>query len=658
MIEKLLIANRGEIAVRVARTARAMGIRTVAVYSRADADALHVASCDEALPVGGDAPKDSYLRIGAILAAAKTSGADAVHPGYGFLSENAEFAQACADAGLVFVGPPPAAIRAMGGKSAAKALMVEAGVPVVPGYHGDAQDIATLAGAAAAIGYPVLVKASAGGGGKGMRIVASADALEEAVLGARREAEAAFGNPLVLVEKYLDRPRHIEVQVFCDAHGNGVHLFERDCSLQRRHQKVIEEAPAPGMDEARRVAMGAAAVRAAKAVGYVGAGTVEFIADRDGTFYFMEMNTRLQVEHPVTEAITGQDLVEWQLRVAAGERLPKLQHELGISGHAFEARVYAEDPTRDFLPATGRLDTLVFPDDARVDTGVRQGDAVTIHYDPMIAKLVVHGASRAAALAKLATALERVRIAGVANNVAFLSAVARHKAFAAGEIDTGFIQRHRDALVPPYVPVDDTTLALAALGVLRARAQPDAASPWTRLEGWQLNGSAHDTLVFADGERQVTLVAHFVAGGYRLMLPGGPVDASAALGADGALAATIEGHRRHAHLVRHGAELTVFQGAIARTLVVVDRLAAADRAGEGLGRLIAPMPGRIVAVHVAPGQAVQRGQKLVVLEAMKMEHTILAPADGIVSRVRFAAGEQASEGEELVAFEEPPEAKP
>ncbi len=347
MIEKLLIANRGEIAVRVARTARALGIRTVAVYSTADADALHVASCDEALPVGGDAPKDSYLRIDAILAAAKASGADAVHPGYGFLSENADFAQACADAGLVFVGPPPSAIRAMGGKSAAKALMVEAGVPVVPGYHGEAQDIATLAGAAETIGYPVLIKASAGGGGKGMRIVANAEALEEAVEGAKREAQAAFGNPLVLIEKYLDRPRHIEVQVFCDAHGNGVYLFERDCSLQRRHQKVIEEAPAPGMDEARRAAMGAAAVRAAKAVGYVGAGTVEFIADRDGTFYFMEMNTRLQVEHPVTEAITGQDLVEWQLRVASGERLPKLQHELAIDGHAFEARLYAEDPARE-----------------------------------------------------------------------------------------------------------------------------------------------------------------------------------------------------------------------------------------------------------------------------------------------------------------------
>ncbi len=658
MFKKLLIANRGEIAVRVARTARAMGIATVAVYSRADANALHVVSCDEAYPVGGDAPKDSYLRGDAILAAAKASGADAVHPGYGFLSENADFAQACADAGIAFVGPPPAAIRAMGGKSAAKALMVEAGVPVVPGYHGADQDQATLADAAARIGYPVLIKASAGGGGKGMRIVSGPEALAENLLGAQREAKSAFGDPLVLIEKYLARPRHIEVQVFCDAHANGVYLFERDCSLQRRHQKVIEEAPAPGMAPERRQAMGEAAVRAAKAVGYVGAGTVEFIADPDGTFYFMEMNTRLQVEHPVTEAITGLDLVEWQLRVASGEPLPKLQRELAIDGHAFEARLYAEDPVRDFLPATGRLHALAFPADARIDTGVRAGDSVTIHYDPMIAKLIVHGRNRAAALAKLAAALDRVRIVGVANNAAFLARVARHPAFARGEIDTGFIARYRDDLVPAPAPADDTTLALAALGVLRRRAMPDAVSPWARLQGWRLNGAAHDSLVFAEGDAQTTVTAHFEADGYRLALPGGEIRASATLNADGTLDAVLEGRRIQATIVQNGAEWTVFQGAASRTLVLFDRLAADARDADKSGKLIAPMPGKIVAVHVAPGDAVKRGQKLIVLEAMKMEHTILAPADGVVARVRFKAGEQAAEGEELVGFDEPAEKTP
>jgi 3-methylcrotonyl-CoA carboxylase alpha subunit len=662
MLERLLIANRGEIAVRVARTARRMGIRTIAVYSEADANAMHVAACDEAWPVGGPAPKDSYLRIDAILAAAKAAGADSVHPGYGFLSENAGFAQACAAAGLVFVGPPADAIRAMGGKSEAKALMVKAGVPVVPGYHGAAQDPTRLAAEAARVGFPVLIKASAGGGGKGMRIVEKAADLAEALAGAQREAQSAFGDSRVLIERYLDRPRHIEVQVFCDTHGNGVYLFERDCSLQRRHQKVIEEAPAPGMTAERRAAMGEAAVRAAKAVGYVGAGTVEFIADRSGAFFFMEMNTRLQVEHPVTEAITGLDLVEWQLRVAAGEKLPARQQDLRISGHAFEARIYAEDPARDFLPATGHLHRLVFPaqgNGVRVDTGVREGDSVTIHYDPMIAKLIVHGADRAAALRRLADALDGVRVAGVANNVSFLARVARHKAFAAGEIDTGFIARHREALVPAASPVDDTVLALAALGVLRtraaethaaARATGDPHSPWSRTDGWRLNGDSHDTLVFADGARQVAVTAHFRKGSYVLDLPGGPVAASGELMADGRLVADLAGRRLRANLVRRGGEWTVFRGAEARTLVLVDRLAAADAGAGGDAKLVAPMPGKIVAVHVKAGDSVVRGQKLVVLEAMKMEHTILAPADGTVERVRFKTGEQTSEGEELVVF--------
>ncbi|MBI3503873.1 MAG: acetyl/propionyl/methylcrotonyl-CoA carboxylase subunit alpha [Proteobacteria bacterium] len=662
MVERLLIANRGEIAVRVARTARRMGIRTIAVYSEADAQALHVAACDEALPVGGPAPKDSYLRAEAILAAAKKAGADSVHPGYGFLSENAGFAQACADAGLVFVGPPPSAIRAMGGKSEAKALMVEAGVPVVPGYHGTAQDIATLAKEAAKTGYPVLIKASAGGGGKGMRIVAKPADLAEAVAGAQREAQSSFGDPRVLIERYLDRPRHIEVQVFCDAHANGVYLFERDCSLQRRHQKVIEEAPAPGMTAARRKAMGEAAVRAAKAVGYVGAGTVEFIADQAGEFFFMEMNTRLQVEHPVTEAITGLDLVEWQLRVASGEKLPLAQGDLRIAGHAFEARIYAEDPARDFLPATGKLHRLVFPaqgNGVRVDTGIREGDSVTIHYDPMIAKLIVHGADRAQALRKLADALSGVRVAGIANNVAFLARVARHKAFAAGEIDTGFIQRNAAELLPAPAPADDATLALATLGVLLTRAHEartaatatnDPHSPWSRSDGWRLNGDSHDALMFADGAATVRVDAHYRKAGYVLDLPGGPLPVSGTLAADGALVADLAGHRVTAHLVRHANEWTLFRDGESRTLALVDPLAAAESGAASDARLVAPMPGKIVAVHVKAGESVVRGQKLVVLEAMKMEHTILAPMDGTVERVRFQPGEQTSEGEELVVF--------
>jgi 3-methylcrotonyl-CoA carboxylase alpha subunit len=655
MFDSLLIANRGEIAVRVARTARAMGLRTIAVYSRADANALHVASCDAAYPIGEAPPKESYLRIERILDAAKRAGAGAIHPGYGFLSENADFAQACADSGIVFVGPPPGAIRAMGGKSEAKALMVASGVPVVPGYHGADQDPALLANEAAKIGYPVLIKASAGGGGKGMRVVREAAAFADELAGAQREAKSAFGDARVLIEKYLDRPRHIEVQVFCDSHGNGVYLFERDCSLQRRHQKVIEEAPAPGMTDTRRKAMGEAAVRAAKAVGYVGAGTVEFIADQGGEFYFMEMNTRLQVEHPVTEAITGLDLVEWQIRVARGEKLPLAQDQLRISGHAFEARIYAEDPARDFLPSTGRLHRLSFPRKrARIDTGVREGDEVSIHYDPMIAKLIVHGPDRTTALQRLASALDATRIVGPSNNVAFLARVARHPVFAAGDVDTGFIARHKADLVPARAEADDEALALAALAVLRARAAGARAAgrgPWARSDGWRLNGDAHDDLVFKDGARETTIRAHYRNDGYAFDFPGGRCAAFGALDPDGRLVADLDGKRVRAHIVRRGAEWTVFRGAETTTLILVDPLASAEGQGAGAGKLVAPMPGKIVAVAVSAGEKVKRGQKLVVLEAMKMEHTIVAPADGVVARVRFKPGEQTAEGEELVVFE-------
>ncbi len=654
MFDTLLIANRGEIAVRVARTVRRMGLRTIAVYSDADANALHVASCDEAYPIGAASPRESYLRADRILDAAKKSGAGAIHPGYGFLSENADFAEACAKAGIVFVGPPASAIRAMGGKSEAKALMVKAGVPVVPGYHGVVQDAALLAEEAAKIGFPVLIKASAGGGGKGMRVVRAAADFVEELAGAQREAQSSFGDARVLIEKYLERPRHIEVQVFCDGHGDGVYLFERDCSLQRRHQKVIEEAPAPGMSAERRKSMGEAALRAAQAVGYVGAGTVEFIADSGGEFYFMEMNTRLQVEHPVTEAITGLDLVEWQIRVARGEKLPLRQADLRIDGHAFEARLYAEDPARDFLPSTGKLHRLAFPaEGARIDTGVREGDAVSIHYDPMIAKLIVHGPDRATALARLGAALDHVRIVGPANNVAFLARVARHPSFAAGEVDTGFIARHKEALIPVVTAPDDTTVALAVLAILRARedaaiaAAPD--SPWARVPGWRLNGDAHDEIAFKD--LPPVRVHYRGAAGYIFDLPGGSIAAQAALSPAGQLTATLDGHKIEADIVRRGLDTIVFQGAESTTLTLIDALAMTDARGGAGGKLIAPMPGKIVSVAVADGQKVTKGQKLVVLEAMKMEHTIVAPADGTVVRVRFKPGEQTSEGEELVVFE-------
>ncbi len=663
MFEKLLIANRGEIACRVMRTARRLGVRTVAVYSEADAGALHVAMADEAYLIGPAPAAESYLDADAVIEVARKSGADAVHPGYGFLAENAAFAAACVKAGLVFVGPPADAIRAMGSKSAAKEIMQKAGVPLVPGYHGADQGLAALRDAAKAVGYPVLIKASAGGGGKGMRVVREAGDFKDALVSAKREAAAAFGDDKVLIEKYLDRPRHLEIQVFADSHGNAVHLFERECSIQRRHQKVIEEAPAPGMTPERRRAMGEAALAAARAIGYVGAGTVEFITDEAGDFHFMEMNTRLQVEHPVTEMITGQDLVEWQLRVAAGEPLPVDQDGLEITGHAIEARLYAEDPARDFLPAAGGLRHLRFPpEDAhtRVETGVRAGDEVTVHYDPMIAKLVVWDRDRAAALRRLRRALAETEIAGLATNVAFLAAVARHPAFAAGEIDTGFIDRHRDELVPEAGPATDKTLALAALGeVLRmarqaeaeARASDDAFSPWHRRDGWRLTDDAHHMLRFMDDGREVAVTVHYRADHYVLDLPGGSIEARGELDDDGALFADLGGERLRATLVRDAAALFVFAHGASHRLEVVDRLAAVEAQETEGGRLTAPMPGKIIEVLVEDGARVGPGTPLLVLEAMKMEHTIAAPAAGTVRQVHYAVGDQVEEGAELLEFE-------
>jgi 3-methylcrotonyl-CoA carboxylase alpha subunit len=664
MFDKLLIANRGEIACRVARTARRLGLRTVAVYSDADADALHVAACDEAYRIGPPAPRESYLDGARILAVAKATGAQAIHPGYGFLSENEAFAVACANAGVVFVGPPPAAIAAMGSKSAAKTIMGAAGVPLVPGYHGDDQDPARLAREAAAIGYPVLIKATAGGGGKGMKIVERAEDFDAALASARREAKAGFGDDRVLLERYLTAPRHIEIQVFADHHGNAVWLFERDCSVQRRHQKVLEEAPAPGMTPERRRAMGEAAVAAARAIGYAGAGTVEFIAEQDGRFYFMEMNTRLQVEHPVTEMITGLDLVEWQLRVAAGEPLPLAQDQLRIDGHAIEARIYAEDPDRGFLPSIGTLAHLVAPATSavvRVDTGVRAGDAITPYYDPMIAKLVVHGEDRAMALRRLDTALAGWEIVGVATNVAFLRRLASHDAFATAKLDTGLIARHHDALFPPSMPASRDTLLAAALAEARslevraaaaAAVSGDPHSPWHAIDPWWPGTDAHAlAFEFDDGGRRHAVGLRRDGDAWRATLPDTTVHARATPRGD-RLVVAVDGAEFVATVVPLGDERHVFIDGDARRLTLVDPLAHAGDDEPHGGHLMAPMSGAVVAVMVEAGDRVAKGAPLLILEAMKMEHTIVAPADGVVAAVHFRVGDRVAEGADLVDIDD------
>jgi 3-methylcrotonyl-CoA carboxylase alpha subunit len=663
VFEKILIANRGEIAVRVARTARQLGIRTVAVYSEADANALHVEAADEAYSIGPAAAAQSYLRGDVILDVARRSGAQAVHPGYGFLSENAAFADACAKAGIVFIGPPIDAIRIMGSKSDSKRVMAGASVPLVPGYHEAAQDLASLRSAADTIGYPLLVKASAGGGGKGMRIVRSADELTDAVAGAQREAKAAFGDATLLLEKYLTRPRHVEIQVFADRQGNCVYLFERDCSTQRRHQKVIEEAPAPALADDVRVRIGEAAVAAARAVGYVGAGTVEFLYE-NGAFFFIEMNTRLQVEHPVTEMITGLDLVEWQLRVASGEPLPLSQQQLERRGHAFEARIYAEDPERDFLPATGRVKHLRVPAGnahVRVDTGVRAGDEISVYYDPMIAKLIVWGADRLTALRRLRQALEEYEVVGVTTNIGFLGAIAGHPAFAAEEIDTGFIERHRKDLLPPPARTPDDVLALAALALLLrrgeearagARSVADPHSPWHDTSGWRLNADNHHELRLRDRDelREVTL--HFRRDGFEIEASSGrTLRARNATLDRTSLALELEGAHLRATVVIDGSDIHVFHGGRMWRLRIDDPAVHAAEQASGSGKLTAPMPGAIVVVHVKPGQTVERNQPLLVLEAMKMEHTVRAPAAGRVDAVRVAAGDQVVDGAELVVLD-------
>ncbi|MDB5842099.1 MAG: acetyl/propionyl/methylcrotonyl-CoA carboxylase subunit alpha [Herminiimonas sp.] len=663
MFTKILIANRGEIACRVAATARRMGIKTVAVFSEADAGARHVALCDEAVLIGPAPARESYLCGDRIIEAALAAGAQAIHPGYGFLSENEGFASACAEAGLVFIGPPPPAIRAMGSKSAAKSLMEQAGVPLVPGYHGDNQDPDFLREQADRIGYPVLLKASAGGGGKGMRIVEHSADFTAALASCKREAISSFGDDAVLVEKYLLRPRHIEIQVFADNHGDCVYLFERDCSVQRRHQKVLEEAPAPGMTELRRKAMGEAAVAAARAVGYAGAGTVEFIAQSDGSFYFMEMNTRLQVEHPVTEMITGTDLVEWQLRVAYGERLPKAQQDLAISGHAIEARIYAENPEKGFLPSTGTLRHLRTPDagmfsiatasdGVRIDSGVREGDAISPFYDPMIAKLIVWGRDRAEALSRMSQALSRYQIVGLANNIAFLKRLVESEAFAGADLDTGLIERNHTALFPVLAPASMQTLALATAALLdeESGGAGGAANPWAATTGWRMNGRLQRQLEFAEEEHLHAVTVEYRGNDW--LLRQGAESCAMTIVGRGAQDMLIKlgGVAVRGAVVRDGDAFHVFAGGTHAVLTYADPMAHAGEAEADSGRLTAPMPGKIVAVLVSQGDSVAKSTPLLIMEAMKMEHTIAAPANGVVEAILYAVGDQVAEGAQLLSF--------
>jgi len=672
MFKKILIANRGEIAVRVIRTARRMGVATVAVYSDADAGALHVGMADEAVHIGASPVGESYLRGDRIIEAARASGAEAIHPGYGFLSENPDFVDRVVAAGLVFIGPTAASIRAMGLKDAAKALMEKAGVPVVPGYHGEGQDPDLLAEKARAIGYPVLIKARAGGGGKGMRRVDADQAFTEALAGAQREAKSAFGDDHVLIEKYVDKPRHIEVQVFGDNFGNAVHLFERDCSAQRRHQKVIEEAPAPGMTDAMRAAMTGAAVKAAKAIGYSGAGTIEFIVDASAglspdRFWFMEMNTRLQVEHPVTEMISGVDLVEWQLRVAAGEKLPRTQEEIRLDGHAFEARLYAEDAAKGFLPATGTLHHLKFPavalagTELRIETGVRAGDSISPYYDPMIAKLVTHGPDRQSALASLVAALEATEVAGSVTNLAFLAALASDPDFSSGDVDTGLIER-KQAVLTSIPPAGQEVMAEAVLAAAGVDRQRRSADPWDSLAFYAHFHPVARLTRLRHGEHDISARAAAGIGGKVGVTFEGRLPFAEARPASRRTAGSAKSHsRKHAagsasapgaatRVVHWPGHVTVFRGAVGYDFAVPDPLDRSDGT-EAAGSMRAPMPGLVKLVRAAAGDTVTKGQPLLILEAMKMEHTIAAAHDGEIAEIA-AEGSQVSEGAVLVRFEE------
>jgi 3-methylcrotonyl-CoA carboxylase alpha subunit len=662
MFSSLLIANRGEIACRIIDTARKLAVRTIAVYSDADASARHVRLADHAVRVGSAAAGDSYLRVDKLLAVARELGAEAIHPGYGFLSENPELAEACAKGGIVFVGPSSEAIRAMGSKSVAKALMQQFGVPLTPGYHGDDQSVDVLARHASRIGFPVLIKASAGGGGRGMRRVERAADFETSLAACKREAAASFNSDHVLLEKYVERPRHIEVQVFGDRHGNCVYLFERDCSMQRRYQKVIEEAPAPGMSAELRAAMGQAAVRAARAVDYVGAGTVEFIVDSSGNFSFMEMNTRLQVEHPVTESVTGLDLVEWQLRVAAGEALPLTQAQLSLRGHAIEARIYAENPRSGFMPSVGRLVHLRPPPLSpwvRIDTGVEEGDTITSYYDPLIAKLIVWGADRHQALARMSQALDAYEIVGVSSNVEFLGQLVRSGSFVAADLDTGLIEREGPALLPaPQAPTRQVWCIAASRELARRAlsAEREAGWPWAPLDGWRLDALAAQIVALRCGDERHEILATWLGSGHytlsssALALP--PTSVRFELLPRDRMQLTVGSSSFRATAVPEGATLHVFSGGRHWELEVVDPLAPEADAAADLGSGVeAQMPGRVVAHLVHEGASVEKGAPLLVLEAMKMELTILAPHAGVVRRFIYAVGEQVSEGARLLQID-------
>ena len=663
MFKKILIANRGEIACRVAATARRLGMQTVAVHSDVDASSRHVAMCDEAVAIGLAPAKESYLQAARIIEAALATGAQAIHPGYGFLSENADFADACAKAGLVFIGPPASAIRAMGSKSAAKTLMEKAGVPLVPGFHGDNQEPEFLQQQADKIGYPVLLKASAGGGGKGMRIVEASADFKDALASCQREAISSFGDDRVLVEKYLSRPRHIEIQVFADSHGQCVYLFERDCSVQRRHQKVLEEAPAPGMTAERRRAMGEAAVAAAQAVGYVGAGTVEFIANQDGSFYFMEMNTRLQVEHPVTEMITGTDLVEWQLRVAFGEALPLTQEQLVIHGHAIEARIYAENPEKGFLPSIGTLKHMQMPQAVhfetgaavraavRIDAGVREGDAISPYYDPMIAKLIVWGKDREQALSRMAQALAESQVVGVATNIAFLGRLINSTAFSTADLDTGLIERNQATLLPAMELPSAEALALASAALLQSERAAATNDPWAQTSGWRMNSQLRRTLSFSNDAGSVAVQLVYEPDGWQLQYDGQSLPLNDIRQQAAALSLRLNGKAVLGSVVREQELFHVFHGGQHWQLQWRDPIAHAGEAEAEGGRLTAPMPGKIVALLVAAGAQVEQGAPLLIMEAMKMEHTINAPAKGTVAELLYAVGDQVAEGAQLLSFQ-------
>lgn len=668
---RLLVANRGEIVCRIARTAQRLGWTTIAVYSDADRGARHVRVADEAYHLGASPAAQSYLNGTRVLELAHRVGADAVHPGYGFLSENADFAQACVDAGLTFIGPPAAAIRSMGSKSASKAAMAAVGVPVAPGYHGSEQSLERLQAEAVRVGFPLIVKASAGGGGKGMQVVHSAADVAAAIGSAQRLARTAFGDDRLLLERYFAKARHVEVQVFADSHGEIVALFDRDCSVQRRHQKIIEEAPAPGLSDDLRRRMSEAATAAARTIFYIGAGTVEFLVPASGdAFYFMEMNTRLQVEHPVTEMICGLDLVEWQIRVAAGQALPLAQGQISITGHAIEARIYAEDPERDFLPQAGRIERLDFPDPGphvRIDAGVAAHGEVDVHYDPMIAKLIVWDEDRPAAIRRLSGALGDTRIVGLSTNVEFLRRVAAHEAYRDATLDTGFIERYRSDLLAPAFPASNEILAMAAIGLFRARADVERAearhshdpwSPWSRQDGWRLNELAQERLVLREigppAQVDLAIEVTYLRDGWRLDLPKGACffHARGALAEDGALSVDLDGKRLTAVWVRSRGEVSVFsKGQPTRRFALVDPVADAARRSEPHGGLVSPMPGRIIALLVEPGARVEANQPVLIIEAMKMEHQLRAATSGIVKAFKFRIGDQAPEGVELVSFE-------